>query len=315
MSDKFQLLNVYGNEDLAKVYIGKYNDNKIVECVASRQPPLSWQEKWVLIISCAAGCPIKCLICDAGGDFRGMLSAEQMLAQVDFLVQQRFYDLKVKVDKFKVQFARMGEPALNPAVLTVLKKLPGRYHTPDLMACISTIAPRSAGDFFTGLLRIKNEYFDQGRFQMQFSVHSTDQTVRDYLMPIPKWRLSEISEYGNEFYTKGDRKITLNFALGKGIQFEPEALARIFSPDKFLIKFTPINPTYQARIHKLESYIDAYTPGKKYRIIEKLSSFGFDCIVSIGENEENQIGSNCGQYVARHQRAKNKIDNGYSYIK
>jgi 23S rRNA (adenine2503-C2)-methyltransferase len=36
-------------------------------------------------------------------------------------------------------------------------------------------------------------------------------------------------------------------------------------------------------------------------------------IVSIGEVEENYIGSNCGQYIRKHMEALKPIRDGYTY--
>ena len=36
-------------------------------------------------------------------------------------------------------------------------------------------------------------------------------------------------------------------------------------------------------------------------------------IVSIGEVEENLIGSNCGQYIMKHLEANKKLEEGYLY--
>ena len=44
-----------------------------------------------------------------------------------------------------------------------------------------------------------------------------------------------------------------------------------------------------------------------------LAGAGYQVILSIGELEENLIGSNCGQYIRRHLSAKKNIENGYTY--
>jgi 23S rRNA (adenine2503-C2)-methyltransferase len=132
-------------------------------------------------------------------------------------------------------------------------------------------------------------------------------------MPISKWDFAEMAEYGERFYGAGDRKIALNFALAKGAPVDPEVLLHHFDPHKYLIKITPLNPTYSARENALSSYIDTGANGRKYQIIEDLQSAGYKVILSIGETEENLIGSNCGQYIAEHQRQKERMDKGYTY--
>jgi 23S rRNA (adenine2503-C2)-methyltransferase len=115
----------------------------------------------------------------------------------------------------------MGEPALNPAVLDVLGKLPSIYQAPGLMPCIATIAPRESEQSFESLFGIKQKFYSPGRFQLQFSINTTDEIKREKIIPFPKWDFSQIARYGDKFVKKGDRKITLNFAITQDYPVEP----------------------------------------------------------------------------------------------
>ncbi|MBN2620601.1 radical SAM protein [candidate division WOR-3 bacterium] len=315
MTNDFNVVNSFGRDDLARVYVVDFGDGRRVECVESLQPPHTREQKWVLLVSTSCGCPVKCRMCDAGMDFHGHLSSQQILAQMDFLVSRRYADQRVPADKFKVQFARMGEPAYNEAVLDVLEILPQRYHAPGLMGCVSTIAPRKCERFLERIIEIKDRLYTAGRFQLQFSIHSTDEKERDELMPVPKFTLEDIREYGDCYFKEGDRKITLNFALARGSVFDVKRLIDVFAPERFMFKITPLNPTYNVQRNKLTSYIDADDPHKRYGALDELQQNGFDVLVSIGENEENLIGSNCGQYVLRHLNETEKLNNSYLYVK
>jgi len=310
-----KVVTVIEKEDLARVYIADFGTGRMIEFVESVQPPIPRNEKWVLIISTSAGCPVQCLMCDAGGTFQGHLNTAELLAQIDHLVLQRYPDRVIPAKKFKVQFARMGEPAFNPAVLDALRILKGRYQAPGLMPCISTIAPRGREAFFEELLRIKQDYYTSGRFQMQFSLHSTDDGVRDRLVPVRKWSLQEIAVFGERFIEPKDRKVTLNFALTKDAVLDVDVMSRVFSPDIFMIKITPVNPTHRMVANELTSYVSAEDPDREYAIRERLVSRGFKTLISIGENEENLVGSNCGQYVTLHVRSQQHIENSYSYAR
>ncbi len=306
-----RVIRSFGKEDLATVYLGKVANGEIIEFVESVQPPIPRDKKWVLIVSIMFGCPVKCLMCDAGGDYRGNISAEEIFQQVDYMVSKRFPDFVVPIPKFKIQFARMGEPALNKGVLKVLEMLPKRYKAAGLMPCVSTIAPYGTDRFFEALLRTKELLYSGGKFQLQFSIHSTDENLRNRLMPIKKWSLEKIAEYGERFFQDGDRKITLNFALGIGMSLDTEVIHQLFSPGKFLIKITPINPTYSARAHGLTSYIDPHEDDKNYDVVQELRHLEYDVLLSIGELEENLIGSNCGQYVMKYLKDRKTIARGY----
>ncbi|MBI4759516.1 MAG: radical SAM protein [Chloroflexi bacterium] len=302
-----------GTEDVATVYIAEIGEGKLVEFVESVQPPLPREKKWVLIVSTLFGCPVKCLMCDAGSYYRGKLSKEEIFAQVDFLVTKRFPNGSIPVEKFKIQFARMGEPSFNLNTLEVLEELPHRYNAAGLMPSLSTIAPADTDRFFERLIEIKKKRYTGGRFQLQFSIHTTDEKLRDRLIPVRKWDFVKIAEYGERFYEKGDRKITLNFALAEEMPVEPGILLKHFAPGIFLIKITPLNPTYQAKKNRLSSYIDPCQQGMDYQVVKELRASGYEVIVSIGEVEENHIGSNCGQYVMKHLKAEEHIKDGYTY--
>jgi 23S rRNA (adenine2503-C2)-methyltransferase len=311
-----KIVNTVGREDIAMVYLAEMSKGRMVEFVESIQPPLPREKKWVLIISTLFGCPVKCLMCDAGGDYQGKVSKEEMFEQIDYLIKKRFPDGVVPVEKFKIQFSRMGETALNPSVIDVLDEMPQRYDAPGFIPSVSTIAPAGADNFFKRLLELKHRKYAGGRFQLQFSIHTTDVELRDKIIPVKKWSFAQIADFVASFHENGDRKITLNFALAEGMPLDAKVLASYFSPEKFLVKITPINPTHRAVENKLTSYIDAYSERKNYPVVDDLESSGYEVILSIGEVEENRIGSNCGQYVMQHLKANESLAGGvegYNY--
>ncbi len=302
----------FGRDDLAILYIAR-NDEKYLEFVESLQPPIAREEKWVVIISTMYGCPVRCEMCDAGTYYKGKISYQTMLDQIDHIVAKRYPDRTVPAKKFKVQFARMGEPALNNDVLEVMKKLPEIYNAPGLLPCISTIAPAKAEKFMNEMIDIKNELYSNGYFQLQFSIHSTDEKTRRKVIPYNILSLEEIATYGESYWKKGDRKMTLNFAAEKSNPLEPEKLVEIFDPKRFFLKITPINPTGIAKAHSLQSMISVETGEFAKKKIKTLEDLGFDVLLSIGELEENHIGSNCGQHALKFQDGTFTIENYQKY--
>ena len=288
-------------------------DGRMIEFVEALQPPYSRDERWILMISTLYGCPVKCQICDAGGSYRGKPTAAEILKQIDHMVYRWYPDGHVPAGKFKIQFARMGEPAFNMAVLDVLEELPQRYSAPGLMPSISTIAPHGTDAFFEGLLDVKNRLYSNRRFQFQYSVHTTDVALRDKLIPVRKWGFAEMAAYGQRFYRRGDRKITLNFALAEGMPVESDVMLRYFDPERYLVKITPVNPTCHAVQNGLSTHIDPYRPETGQAVAQSLTEVGYDVIVSIGEVEENAIGSNCGQYVLKYMESQKPLEDGYTY--
>ncbi len=286
-----------GDEDLAYVYVACLAKGGEIEFVESIQPPLPREQKWVLIVSSLRGCPISCPICDAGGDYQGRLSADEILAQIDYLIRARYPDGKVPIPKLKIQFARLGDPALNDDVLDVLERLPELYDAPGTMPCISTIAPCGRDDFFERLLRVKDRLYPEGKFQMQFSMHTTDERLRNRLIPTKIWSFEQIADYGSRFVRANDRKIALNFATPVGFPLEASELIRYFDPRTFLIKLTPVNPTLSSRRNGLTGLIDPANPDLCESVAAAFKEAGYETILSIGEPRENEIGSNCGMYL------------------
>lgn len=288
-----------GREDLAWLNIAALEDGSLIEFVESVQPPIPRDRKWVLIVSTLKGCPVNCAFCDAGGDYAGRLSAAEIFAQIDALVTVRYPNRIIPVSKFKIQFARMGEPTLNEAVLEVLEELPRRYQAPGLMPCISSVFPQKCAGFFRRLKKIKDNLYPNGRFQMQFSLHTTDAETRRRLIGYPVLNFAEAAGVGEAFYRRGDRKIALNFAATAGYPIEPAVIRTYFDPAIFLVKLTPLNPTERGRLGKFKSLIDPTTGRGSEDIINTFEAAGYEVILSLGEPGEDRIGTNCGQFVSR----------------
>jgi 23S rRNA (adenine2503-C2)-methyltransferase len=296
--------------DLATVYIADFGSGKRAEFVESVQPPIPRSEKWVLIVSTLFGCPVGCSICDAGKSYCGKLSSEQILEQIDYAVRERFPNGQADTRRFKIQFSRMGEPALNISVIDALYELNSIYNVPELIPSLSTVAPISCDNFFNELLKLKKEIYDR-TFQLQFSLHSTDLSERDEIIPVRKWNFDQMADYASEFYSEGGKKITLNFAYSGVNIVEPEKVKDIFNPDIFIIKITPVNPTVTALSNNLAS-IEPVT-GQTLELVNTFKKVGYEVIHSVGELEENMIGSNCGQYLTHFLESEKKYDNIYNY--
>jgi 23S rRNA (adenine2503-C2)-methyltransferase len=207
----------------------------------------------------------------------------------------------------------MGEPSFNKNVLKLLEDLPELYDIPGFMPSLSTIAPQGTESFFSELLELKKSLY-RDTFQLQFSIHSTDEAQRKSLMPVKKWDFMRMATYGKRFFDEGGKKITLNFALSTDSIIDPKVLRQHFDPDFFLIKLTPVNPTFSARKNRIKSLIgDKHDQDGRPEIAMKLENAGYGVIVSVGELEENLIGSNCGQYIQTMLRQEQRLEGSYCY--
>jgi 23S rRNA (adenine2503-C2)-methyltransferase len=227
------------------------------------------------------------------------------------MVSKRYPDRKIPAKQLKVQFARMGEPSFNKSVLEVIEEFHYYFDAPGFMPSISTIAPNSAEEFFEEMLRIKHERFNSGNFQLQFSIHTTDEKKRNELIPVKKWSFGKIGEYGRRFFKPGDRKIALNFAASNEYPLDPNVLLDNFNPEIFMVKITPLNPTYNSRKTQMTSLIAKSGFDESSAVIEGFRKAGYEVVVSIGDIEENYIGSNCGQNILTHVINPEKHTLGY----
>ncbi|OGR89490.1 MAG: hypothetical protein A3J74_02220, partial [Elusimicrobia bacterium RIFCSPHIGHO2_02_FULL_57_9] len=270
---------------LASLYLARLraDPSSLIEFVDTLEPGVPKGEKWVMMVSTQLGCPVGCSFCDAGAlGYRGNLTAEEILDQIRFMADAAPPQISLsRHPKVKIHFARMGEPSLNPAVLEALLFLGLNLKSPGLIPSISTVAPQSpvTAAFFEQLLDIKDDHYPDGRFQLQFSVHSTSLVGRHETIPVKIWSLEELADYGSRFVKIGDRKITLNFALSREAEFDPAAVAGIFPPDKFLIKFTPVNPTETSE-RNAQTHLWLKPPAKVARSQALLKSLGYQVIVS-----------------------------------
>lgn len=274
------------------------------EFVDAVDPGTPREDKWVVMISTQYGCAVGCRICDAGlAGYGGNIEADLLLAQIRAALASHPELDPARVPKLKVHFARMGEPSFNPGVLDCLARLAregvGKGPLPGLLPSLSTVAPACSVSrgFMERLARIKEESFGNGSFQLQFSLHSTDEAARRAIIPIRTWSFQEIARYGECWFRPGDRRISLNFALASGIPFDPAALSREFSPERFLVKFTPVNPTSRADKNGLTRvWLEA--PEEIVRFKEELERRGFRAIVNPAWPEEIEGRVTCGQLVA-----------------
>jgi 23S rRNA (adenine2503-C2)-methyltransferase len=256
------------------------------------------------MISTQYGCAVGCRICDAGlAGYGGNIEADLLLAQIRAALASHPELDPARVPKLKVHFARMGEPSFNPGVLGCLASLArdgvGKGPFPGLLPSISTVAPACSvsRDFMEGLAKVKEDSFGNGSFQLQFSLHSTEEEARRAIIPIRTWSFQEIARYGERWFRPGDRLISLNFALADGIPFDPAVLSREFSPERFLVKFTPVNPTSRADKNGLTRvWLEA--PEQIARFKEDLERRGFRAIVNPAWPEEIEGRVTCGQLVA-----------------
>ena len=71
---------------------------------------------------------------------------------------------------------------------------------------------------------------------------------------------------------------------------------------KMIIRF------WSSRNHTLKSKLDPLNDKSIVNLVKELKKLNFDTIVSIGNLEENNIGSNCGQYITLANNEKSAVN-------
>ena len=194
-------------------------------------------ERWMIGVSCMSGCPVRCKFC-ATGQMKGWrnLTAQEIVDQVMFIVNSNpdFDPLNAK--EFKINYTRMGEPALNieavkEAIAIIDSKYPNTHHY------VSTIGVRG-----TDYSWVKDNV------TLQVSLHSLKDDKKNWLIPF-KNKLT-IEELG-QIRTESNLKTTVNLTLVDEDDFDIERLKANFDKDKFFIKISPINPNETSKKNKL----------------------------------------------------------------
>lgn len=193
--------------------------------------------RWMIGVSTMSGCPVGCKFCATGNMKKSRrLTPQEILAQVEFVLSLHNEDF-CDAYEHKINYTRMGEPFLNIgnvrlAINLIEKMYPNTHHY------VSTIGVK--GSDFSWV---------KENITLQISVHSFDETERDWLIPFKnKMTLSELGATR----TESNLKTTVNLTLPSEDSFDVEGLKRFFPKEHFFIKLSPINTNEFATSNGLE---------------------------------------------------------------
>jgi 23S rRNA (adenine2503-C2)-methyltransferase len=133
---------------------------------------------------------------------------------------------------------------------------------------------------------------------LQLSINTTDSAKRNELFHGNAMELEDISSVMYDALLHGikGRKITLNFALTDA-PIDAKYLRRLFNPEYFLCKITPMHVTKSSNEHNLITH-DGYESYYPYKATEEaLKNEGFDVIVFIPSKEEDESKITCGNAI------------------
>lgn len=267
--------------------------------------PLS--EKWVVTVSTQYGCPQKCTFCDVPNiPFKGNASFDDLKKQL-YEALSLFPNVRY-TDRLNLHFARMGEPILNPDVFDFSRWLANEKATFQketgvrvevLHPVLTTSLPRRFKKLEARILEwcdFKNKTMF-GQAGLQFSINSTNEAQRREMFAGESITLEELSDIGASMPDPLSRKYCLNFAYSTDFEIDAKKLRRLFDPQKFMVKITPIHNNQACRTNGI-STVDGYENYAPYSAPERnLKAEGFDVLVFVPSMDEEDGLVTCGNLV------------------
>lgn len=210
---------------------------------------MSLKEKWVTTISTQYGCNMNCTFCDVPKVGKGLNATYNDLKN-QIIEAIKIHPEIMSTKRLNIHFARMGEPTFNPNVLEVsydLRKIVQPLLGRSLIhPVISTMLPKNNKLLIPFLQEwtndIKNDLF-RGDAGLQFSINSTNEEQRNEMFSNNSLSLKDVSEIGRGLPDPKGRKYALNFALADNYEVDARKLKKLFNPNKFMIKITPLHKT------------------------------------------------------------------------
>jgi len=260
------------------------------------------QEKWVITISSQYGCSMMCKFCDVHKVGKGINATLQDLT--DQLTNGLLLHPEVlETKRLNIHYARMGEPTFNFNVIKhaagLTEEVKPFLSKSHIHPVISTMLPRKNKRLLDFLLRwcgLKNNIFC-GDAGVQFSINSTCDNQRKEMFSGNSISLDEISLIGKLLPFPMGRKYALNFALADYYELNAKKLLELFSPDKFMVKITPLHLTNSCKENRIKTTggYEYFAPYKDAE--ESLKRAGFDVLVFVPSIEEDEGRITCGNAI------------------
>ena len=307
----------YAKGDLETLSIGDYGKsvnvkadflgltNEISGVPNTMCMPLS--EKWVVTLSTQYGCPMRCTFCDVPNvPYKGNVSFDDLKRQL-YSALGLFPQVKY-TERLNIHFARMGDPIFNLDVFEFSRWLYAKkqkiaedtgLRIEVIHPVLTTSLPKKFVILRSRILEwcdIKNDIFN-GQAGLQFSINSTSEDQRDVMFNGMQLRLEDLARIGDAMPNPISRKYCLNFAYATDFEIDAQVIKRLFDPEKFMCKITPIHNNKACRENGIETIggYDSYHPYMKPEA--DLKSAGFDVLVFVPSLDEENGLVTCGNAI------------------
>jgi 23S rRNA (adenine2503-C2)-methyltransferase len=267
--------------------------------------PLS--EKWVITLSTQYGCPMKCTFCDVPSvKWRGNASFDDLKNQL-YNALSLFPSVKY-TERLNIHYARMGEPIFNENVFEFSRWLIANkkqlnndtgIRVEVLHPVLTTSLPKAFKRLEERILEwcfIKNELYN-GQAGFQFSINSTSEKQRSEMYVDMQLPLEDLARIADKMPEPISRKYCLNFAYSTDFEIDAEVIRRLFDPEKFMCKITPIHNNTSCGVNGINT-LGGYDSWQPYNQPETdLKAAGFDVLVFVPSLDEEDGLVTCGNAV------------------
>lgn len=259
-------------------------------------------EKWVCTISTQYGCSSNCNFCDVPKCGPG-INATLYDIMNQIMTVRNFHNEINSTDRFNIHYARMGEPTWNLAVLDsaiLIKYALPYFHVHPVVSTMMPKKNKNLEHFIWNWCHIKNDYYD-GEAGLQLSINSTNSEERNKMFSNNAMSITDISDLMQHMIKPKGRKYTLNFAIAE-YTIDASYLAKLFNPDYFVCKLTPMHKTTTAIENDIKTKGD-YTESYPYEEDEyNLKKAGFDVLTFIASKEEDESRITCGNAILANKK-------------
>lgn len=264
------------------------------------------KDRTTICISIQSGCNVGCVFCATGYlGFKKNLTVGEILLQIYEIVRLE------KTIPTNIVYMGMGEPFLNyDNVIKSIKILCSEngLNINSRKITVSTIGLKGKIRKFADDLS-KPENKDIKKTKLAFSLHSTDNGIREKLIPISsKYKLSDLYKELEYFYRKTRTKITYEYIFLKSINNKENDVKRLVKLSKMLpcnINIIRYHPVEQKNFLQI---CNNYTDDDICSFIKRLREQ--KVTVNLRKSNGIDIKAACGQLAAENY-SENKIFKKY----
>lgn len=269
--------------------------------------------KRVMTVCTMAGCSCGCLFCASRRSFVRNLTAEEIVGQVDFMIQEGIKrgrnESPNNAQEFRVLYTRMGEPMLNiKNVVESIRMLKEKY--PKVIIGMSTSGYKKGLDY---LLENPDVL---PCMDFQFSLHSTSNTERQYLFNKGDAMLTieDILGYAHKIYQITKKQVSLNVILFKGYEYDFKSLLKYINKEEIWIRLSPWNAV-QSSVNEFEGLLKTedvlnkkpITSEELISVMKNLNESGIAYSYAPAIDEEIKHNVACGQALESFKDLIKKI--------